>query len=172
MDIAAAKKRCEAATPGDWWNESGVIHVAIGDGRASHPASVPLRVDMTEEELQQAEDDAKFIAHARTDLPAALEALEEAQAELASWHQEFTVSLDDDSQTQYRMDALEVGKMVQDAEAGARMARQDLKEAQVLLPRLKRYLYPEAYGGKVLGADRLELAEAVDRILRGSKGDE
>ena len=44
-----------------------------------------------------------------------------------------------------------------------------LKEVQALLPRLKRYLYPEAYGGKVLAADRLELAEAVDRILSKEK---
>jgi len=55
--------------------------------------------------------------------------------ELNAWHQEFTVRLDDSGHRCYQMDALEVGKMVQDAEAETRMAKQDLAEAQGLLRR-------------------------------------
>ena len=57
------------------------------------------------------------------------EALEGAQEELESWHREFTVTLDD-GHTRHQMDALEAGKVVEDAEAKARMAAQDLAEAQ------------------------------------------
>lgn len=53
--------------------------------------------------------------------------LAEAQEELNAWHQEFATTLDG---RPYQMDALEAGKVVQDAEARARMAVQDLEEAQ------------------------------------------
>ncbi len=66
MDIAAAKKRCEAATLGPWVAEGGSILTS---------AKVPLALTMSYA-------NARFAAHARTDLPAALEALEEAQGAL------------------------------------------------------------------------------------------
>jgi len=63
MDIAAAKKRCEAATLGPWVAEGGSILTS---------AKVPLALTMSYA-------NARFAAHARSDLPAALEALEEVQ---------------------------------------------------------------------------------------------
>lgn len=53
--------------------------------------------------------------------------LQQAQEELATWHQEFTTTHNGKS---YQMDALEAGKMVQDTEAEARLAKQDLQEVQ------------------------------------------
>ena len=78
MDLAAACKRCEAATPGPWeftdgfygW-DSGVFPVGCEDklnqsifANNGHGNGDPTQAD------------AEFIAHARSDLPAALEALE------------------------------------------------------------------------------------------------
>lgn len=82
--------------------------------------------------------------HARTDIPQLIQALEEAQRVGDGLHA-----------------AVLMGSKEQE-----RLERQ-LAEARALLPRLKRYLYPEAYGWKVLAADRLELAEAIARILKG-----
>ena len=65
LDIAAAKKRCEAATPGKWRVDRFVDLFQIFD---EHGSSISNR-----------QDNRDFIAHARSDLPAALEALEEAQ---------------------------------------------------------------------------------------------
>ncbi len=65
MDIQAAKARCKAASPGPWVKAAGGhIHSrAWGQGWVARANG----------------NDAEFIAHARTDLPAVLEALEEAQ---------------------------------------------------------------------------------------------
>jgi len=54
--------------------------------------------------------------------------LAEAQDELNAWRLEFTTTLDDG--LPYQMDALEAGKMLEDAEAEARMAKQDLDEGK------------------------------------------
>lgn len=101
MDIAAAKKRCEASSPGPWepcahvagtdpdcpckyygdvWGEDGETIVAFlgtcsvcpGDGCGCRTAPA------VHDEMQR-QANGMFIAHARADLPAALEALEEAQ---------------------------------------------------------------------------------------------
>ena len=39
-DIEAIRARWERVTPGEWWNESGVIHCADGSGGAKHIAKV------------------------------------------------------------------------------------------------------------------------------------
>ncbi len=103
MDIQAAKQRCEAATAepwvpcahvagtdpdcpckyyGDVWGEDGETIVAFlgtcsvcpGDGCGCRTAPV------VHDEMQRRAN-GMFIAHARTDLPAALEALEKAQGQ-------------------------------------------------------------------------------------------
>ena len=70
MDTAAAKKRCEAATEGPWYDSVGDVFRDAGE---------PIARCQT---LSKSRPDARFIAHARSDLPAALEALEEAQGAL------------------------------------------------------------------------------------------
>ncbi len=86
MDTLAAKKRCEAATPEPWETHQE------GDGfnsvRICKPISDGECQPVGEAEIlgtirAQAEANADFIAHARSDLPAALEALEEAQGRIA-----------------------------------------------------------------------------------------
>ena len=78
FDPQAAKERCEAASETPWTvgNEPQLNMVAeCGDTRNG------LSLYVFAYRLAPAEADAEFIAHARSDLPAALEALEEAQAE-------------------------------------------------------------------------------------------
>ena len=70
----AARARCEAATPGPW---------------AAHPqprslTSIRSRDDSIAVVTSDRDDaDSAFIAHARADLPAALDALDAAEAEIA-----------------------------------------------------------------------------------------
>ncbi len=82
LDIQAAKQWCEAATDGPWEaDEDEKTHAMV----VYQPESgSPVVYDG--ECLSDA--DAEFIAHAREDLPAALEALEEAQGKLAAVLQE------------------------------------------------------------------------------------
>jgi len=81
MDIAAAKKRCEAATGGPWLvtdrNEAGDRYV----GPAEEYVAIVVRDALAR---LMTDANAEFIAHARTDLPAALEALEEAKGLIAA----------------------------------------------------------------------------------------
>ena len=71
LDLPAVKKRCEAATDLTMWaitaREDGFC---VGNGRG-HNVAPHIRN----------QTDAEFFAHARADLLAALEALEEAQEE-------------------------------------------------------------------------------------------
>jgi hypothetical protein len=66
---AAARARCEAATPGPWV-QSNTHSDVLGPTLA---IIARLRLETNHEA------NLDFIAHARSDLPAALEALEEAQ---------------------------------------------------------------------------------------------
>lgn len=76
MDIAAAKKRCEAATKGPWLRQKerdsaapkGVIDAYDEEAEGYYTIA-------TVHEPGDADED--FIIHARSDLPAALEVLEE-----------------------------------------------------------------------------------------------
>ncbi len=77
MDIQAARARCEAASEAPWavGHEPQLNMVAeCGDTNNG------LSLYVFAYHLAPAEADAEFIAHARSDLPVALEALEEAQA--------------------------------------------------------------------------------------------
>lgn len=67
-DIAAARARCDAATPGPWRAEG------ISIGRLWGPDFELGIFDLGRHEVE-------FIAHARADLPAALDALAASQAE-------------------------------------------------------------------------------------------
>ena len=73
MDIAAANKRCEAATAGPY---------RVEQKRGNPPYMVVIAEDVSMVDFGGRWDDAQFFAHARSDLPAALEALEEAQGAL------------------------------------------------------------------------------------------
>ena len=89
LDLPAIKKLCEAAMEGEWivkgpspgidvGFDDGGDYAVVADGHiiaeAFHKVGVGVDVN--------AEANAEFIAHARSDLPAALEALEEAQGKL------------------------------------------------------------------------------------------
>jgi len=97
LDIAAAKKRCEAATEGPWqavgfdglkeganYHDFSIVASQIGDEDIFitniGPFFCPVEVSKEQAADEWATGD--FIAHARTDLPAALEGLEEAQGKL------------------------------------------------------------------------------------------
>ena len=103
MDIAAAKKRCEAATPEPWevWEYeehfepyNRAVSVVMEWQEVEGKPKGYSKIDSTV--LTQA--DAEFIAHARSDLPAALEALEEAvksyEAMRHSWSEEHNALLE------------------------------------------------------------------------------
>ncbi len=82
MDTAAAKKRCEAASKGPWASEGpgGWVSGPIPGGRPNGEIIGRFRLERTGLHYEQDDQaNADFAAHARTDLPAALEALEEAQ---------------------------------------------------------------------------------------------
>jgi hypothetical protein len=85
FNAAAARARCEAAAPGPWreaawygteggWVAAGPFHDAQGDEDSDEPDS-PCHL--------RAKADAAFIAHARTDLPAALDEIEALGEDLA-----------------------------------------------------------------------------------------
>ncbi len=78
MDIQAAKKRCEAATRERW---------GVGTGLAYNVCS---QLPDTEAQSIVCENidsyaDADFIAHARSDLPAAVKALEAIRLKAEDW---------------------------------------------------------------------------------------
>lgn len=92
FDPKAARERCDAATPEPWTvyvsqggSEEGDLeqeHWLEANTVSKWPFCIlPHRPDIPGPETQ-APRDAEFIAHARSDLPAALEAMEEAQGKL------------------------------------------------------------------------------------------
>ena len=79
LDIQAAKKRCEAATEA-WVAEGTYVSGRVPNGRPNGEIIgrfQPSRSGIIS--VEQDEANAEFAAHARSDLPAALEALEEAR---------------------------------------------------------------------------------------------
>jgi hypothetical protein len=89
VDVAAARARCEAATPGPWIASDDSEPLRIGSHGEYPPAYVPrtgrryvLGMDAAGRPYQPFERDAAFIAHARTDLPAALDTIEAQEANL------------------------------------------------------------------------------------------
>lgn len=100
LDLDEIRKRCEAATPGPWniasrfsvntivysvpkgkgWLGNKLIDVPeYGCVATPHDRGNERQIT-TMGEAFGITDDAKFIAHARTDIPALLDALEKAQA--------------------------------------------------------------------------------------------
>ena len=95
LDRPAARARCEAATEGPWKHR---IQVLGNPGAMSERESDYYcgrgpyhQTDTMGDKLMRtkADADALFIAHARTDLPAALDALDEAEAEATRWQEMF-----------------------------------------------------------------------------------
>lgn len=89
MDTQAVRDRCDAATKGDWfWNSYDSIWVGMGDDSERIASVAHLEYDVEGDEVpshgdeifgtrqSEARANAEFIAHARSDLPAALEIIE------------------------------------------------------------------------------------------------
>lgn len=89
LDVAAIRARLEAATPGPWAiPNANVFRVIAPDAEHHNPKQgrtppYPWRIvaDMGDEGTAAA--DATFIAYARTDIPALLDALAERDARIA-----------------------------------------------------------------------------------------
>ena len=75
-ELAQIKARCEAATPGPWVSEMGNVYADTPEGN--------LRLDYmaVAYDITQEDNDGPFIAHARTDIPRLLAAIEGLQIEL------------------------------------------------------------------------------------------
>ena len=93
FDPQAAKERCEAATPEPWTAELDYISAFIPGKRPN--GEIIGRLEPSISDLfsrEQKYANATFAAHARSDLPAALEVLEEAREEarkLRHWARDF-----------------------------------------------------------------------------------
>ncbi len=82
------RELCEKATPGPWWDESGVIHACNPGVWTEQNHSCIHPVTITEPYWENAlpnerQANGEFIAASRTALPEALDALEAAQREAA-----------------------------------------------------------------------------------------
>ncbi|KKL16706.1 hypothetical protein LCGC14_2492840 [marine sediment metagenome] len=77
LDLPAIKKRCEAATDGPWLAVPLQELAVAGNFMVTWRVIASTKQGVMKQIRQEA--DAEFAAHARSDLPAALEALEEAQ---------------------------------------------------------------------------------------------
>ena len=77
MNAAAAKKRCEAATEGPWAAIPFQELAAAGNFMTEWGIVTRTKMGVMKKIRQEA--DAEFAAHARTDLPAALEIVQAAQ---------------------------------------------------------------------------------------------
>ena len=85
MDTKAIKKRCEAATPEPWKFVAGESNnQPTPDDCLGSIVGDDWILAEIKNDTPQPEANAKFIAHARSDLPAALEALEEAQGKIGA----------------------------------------------------------------------------------------
>lgn len=94
IDLEAIKARAEKATPGPWAKDVGQYPPYPWVVRAPEPVNAMTDVVAT---VTRYQDDAVFIAHARTDIPALLErasslasALETAEKKLSSQQEDFT----------------------------------------------------------------------------------
>ena len=83
-DIAAIKARADAATPGPWHDEHTDPWGCVLSGDYGWIA--PRGWPQYDVDTEQGKADAEFIAHARTDVPALLAALDAAQQREAEFH--------------------------------------------------------------------------------------
>ena len=174
MDTAAANRRCEAATPEPWefvngfygW-DMGIFPVGCKDKLNE---AVVANNGHSNGDLSQADGD--FIAHARTDLPAALEALEEAQKQIAKWKASRIAFQDVVYAACNVVDAYLGSKvgletLVEDELAGAlESVLGNADEAQGKLEAVEEWGRKWPWSG-LLGEAKCEL----DRILRGKEGE-
>lgn len=79
LDTQAAKKRCEAAGPGPWKAERREPYRNEHIGGHTYLIRAPNGNMPVDKHGIWEEAEAEFIAHARTDLPAALEELEKTR---------------------------------------------------------------------------------------------
>jgi hypothetical protein len=88
FDAKAARARCEAATPGEWAVGEPEACVNLDPDGPCVWAGDYLVADLRRGDPSDADPydaaDATFIAHARTDLPAALDQIEALQARLTA----------------------------------------------------------------------------------------
>ena len=74
-----AKARCEVATGGPWFSGGGDSNPLVGEYDVwTFTPTTKILLQANHNFSKVAEDDARFTAHARADLPAALEMLERA----------------------------------------------------------------------------------------------
>lgn len=92
IDIEAIRERAEKATPGPWRQNAArsrdyldTVHVWGVGGTADEVALIGRST------LDQQNDDSDFIAHARTDIPALVTALEERDARIAELREALAV---------------------------------------------------------------------------------
>ena len=79
-ELAAIRERAEKATPGPWFGEGAEVFTR---GDASFNWIPTIYHGRSPEQCRQQEQDAAFIAHARTDIPALLAQVERLRAENA-----------------------------------------------------------------------------------------
>lgn len=160
LDIDAIRARMEAATPGPWrwdsWRDD--LHHLIG--RGGSPETYEYDVEVIEPEHSGecgcrsacylsnvvSEADREFIAHARTELPAALDeitrlraALDEARAEVEHWR-----GMHDDAMAQLRLSIREttearakcagLSDLAAEKNARAKAAESALASVRALIP--------------------------------------
>lgn len=113
-DIKAARALCEAATPGAWaFMDEAYPWVA---GAVDEDIAGPSTVVEFNECGEQAHADARFIAAARTLLPAALKALAEARRDV------------DHTRDGFRQSHDEVIRLMRDADDGREFDRRNVAE--------------------------------------------
>jgi hypothetical protein len=90
-DLDAIRARCDAATPGPWAYDEGAGYIEMGeagyaefkpDWERSVHKQPPLVARMTDT-WGNTEDDGRFIANARTDIPALLAYIDGLEHEVA-----------------------------------------------------------------------------------------
>jgi len=82
LDKAAIKARAEKATPGPWYRVDVRIQT-VPDRQTDTKKYIALHSGCTDG--AKFPNDGEFIAHARTDIPALLEALEAAEGIVKKW---------------------------------------------------------------------------------------
>ena len=90
LDRAAARARCEAASNGPWLAHlaSGTDITLVDSNKRPICYMYHVKPALRAREMQT-DADVSFICLSRTDLPAALDALDEAEAESALWQEMF-----------------------------------------------------------------------------------
>ena len=175
FDIAAAKKRCDAATQGDWRMLSpGCLFVdrqplLLHYPRAYYSGSTKHSLPSLSTQARKA--NAEFIAHARTDLPAALEALEEAQRAnkvLKAQMRIASVAIDGAGVWQER--ALQAERERDEAQGKLDTLTDNLRGFSEILAVEVTHGTLKLGFGPDWPAKKVQLA--IDRILRGSKEEE